>query len=200
MNDPIFERSPVRVVTSHSPVAATRITINFQPLVGRRTVHVNDQIPEPIGGGLLYGEALTDCIEQEPVSVWGPSKEPQLAIPSRATKMLHLRHYLERLLAILAQTNHFDVCVQNSLLHLSVRRHFWVARIHRTNLSFDSLGECCSLGSTDFGISQGRSRKSGLRLLLIPMELTPRSRRRFHLEKQHARQQLEVSTHSARIH
>jgi hypothetical protein len=99
MNDPIFERSPVCVVTSHSPVAATRITINFQPLVGRRTVHVNHQIPEPICGGLLQREAPTDCIEQQPITVLRPSKEPQRAIPGRTTKTLYLRYYFEGLLS-----------------------------------------------------------------------------------------------------
>jgi len=86
--------------------------------------------------------------------MWGSSKEPQRAISSGTAKVLYVRNYFGRLLFIVAQANHFDVCAQNSLLHLNLRCHLWVVRIRWASLSFDCLGERCSLGRSDFGIFQ----------------------------------------------
>ncbi len=96
--------------------------------------------------------------------------------------MLYLHNYVEGLLFILVQTNHFNVRVEDSLPHLMLRSHFWVLRV-RPNVSLDSLGECGSLGFNHLGIFQGRARRRILRLVPIPMELSPRTMRRSHLKK-----------------
>jgi hypothetical protein len=76
-----------------------------EPLRG----HVNLQIDKPIGDGLLHGEALTDCIGQQPIASGTSRKNHSEQFPVGLRKCYTLRHCFGRFLFTLAQTNHFDV-------------------------------------------------------------------------------------------